>query len=340
MSVFSDWFKNFKPMNLLGDLGSSALGALGAWFGQHSQYKYNKRLQDDAQDFNSAEAAKNRDWQTLMNRENNQFNAAQAELARQFQEDFYLKYQSPAAMMSQYKDAGLNPVLAAGYATNTPPSASSASAGSSPSAAAATSGMNGVGPMDLIGSIASIMKLKAEINLINSEAQKNRSSSEKDYSGIRVDNATIKQMSIQNEQTLNSISNDNKRVENEVRHINGILSQIVESNKVTRKQVEEIDAQIKRMSVQNALDEQQKITLCAQQVLLEFQAEESGMRQHEILSKTRLNNAQANAMSETLYEQRFKNKYLSLYGRLPASETVVEARNWATKHGKKFEPYE
>lgn len=171
MGVFSDLFKNFNPLNLLGDLGSSALGALGAWFGQQSQYKYNKRLQDDAQAFNSAEAAKNRDWQTLMNRENNQFNAAQAELARQFQEDFYLKYQSPAAMMSQYKDAGLNPVLAAGHATNTPPSVSSASAGSSPGGAAASSGMNGVGPMDLIGSIASIMKLKAEINNINADTK-------------------------------------------------------------------------------------------------------------------------------------------------------------------------
>lgn len=171
MGVFSDWFKNFNPMNLLGDLGSSALGALGAWFGQQSQYKYNKRLQDDAQDFNSSEAEKNRYWQTMMNRENNQFNAAQSELARQFQEDFYLKYQSPSAMMSQYKDAGLNPVLAAGQATNTPPSASSASAGSAPSGAAASSGMNGVGPMDLIGSIASIMKLKAEINNINADTE-------------------------------------------------------------------------------------------------------------------------------------------------------------------------
>ena len=171
MGVFKDLFKNFNLSNLLGDLGSSALGALGALFGQHSQYKYNKRLQDHAQEFNSAEASKNRAWQTLMNRENNQFNAAQAELARQFQEDFYLKYQSPSAMMSQYRDAGLNPVLAAGQATNTPPSASSASAGSAPSGSAASSGMNSVSPINLIESIAGMMKLKAEIDNIKADTE-------------------------------------------------------------------------------------------------------------------------------------------------------------------------
>lgn len=171
MSILGDLFKNFNPASFLSDLGGSAIGVIGEMFGQAQQYKYNKRLQDDAQEFNSSEAALNRDWQTMMNRENNQFNAAQSELARQFQEDFYLKYQSPSAMMSQYRDAGINPVLAAGQATNTPPSASSASAGSAPSGAAASSGINSVAPMDLIGSIASIMKLKAEINNIKADTE-------------------------------------------------------------------------------------------------------------------------------------------------------------------------
>lgn len=55
-----------------------------------------------------------------MNTENNMFNAKQAELARQFQEDFYNKYQSPSAMMAQYQDAGINPMLVAGQGAGSP----------------------------------------------------------------------------------------------------------------------------------------------------------------------------------------------------------------------------
>ena len=53
---------------------------------------------------------------TSAEQEANQFTAAQAEQARQFQEDMYVKYQSPQAMMRQYADAGLNPALMYGGA--------------------------------------------------------------------------------------------------------------------------------------------------------------------------------------------------------------------------------
>lgn len=46
-----------------------------------------------------------------LNRATRNFNHREAELARQWQEDFYNKYQSPSAMVQQYRDAGLNPAL-------------------------------------------------------------------------------------------------------------------------------------------------------------------------------------------------------------------------------------
>lgn len=45
---------------------------------------------------------------------NRKFQAEQAELARNWQEDMYNQYYSPSAMMSQFQKAGINPVLAAG----------------------------------------------------------------------------------------------------------------------------------------------------------------------------------------------------------------------------------
>lgn len=45
------------------------------------------------------------------NRANRNFQAQQAQIARDWQEDFYNKYSSPSAMVQQFKDAGLNPAM-------------------------------------------------------------------------------------------------------------------------------------------------------------------------------------------------------------------------------------
>lgn len=68
--------------------------------------------------------------QILAQEYNYQYQSAEAEKARQWQENFYKEYQSPSAMVQQYKDAGLNPMAIAGkVGGNTPPSASAPSGG-------------------------------------------------------------------------------------------------------------------------------------------------------------------------------------------------------------------
>ena len=68
--------------------------------------------------------------QILAQEHNYQFQSAEAEKARQWQEDFYKEFQSPSAMVEQYKSAGLNPMSIAGkVGGNTPPSASAPSGG-------------------------------------------------------------------------------------------------------------------------------------------------------------------------------------------------------------------
>lgn len=48
------------------------------------------------------------------NERNRQYNAEQAALARQWNEDYYNKYMSPEAMARQYKEAGINPYASVG----------------------------------------------------------------------------------------------------------------------------------------------------------------------------------------------------------------------------------
>lgn len=68
--------------------------------------------------------------QILAQEHNYQYQSAEAEKARQWQETFYKEYQSPSAMVEQYKAAGLNPMSIAGkVGGNTPPSASAPSGG-------------------------------------------------------------------------------------------------------------------------------------------------------------------------------------------------------------------
>lgn len=87
---------------------------------------------------------------------NRNFQAQQAQLARDWQEDMYNQYSSPSAMVQQYKDAGLNPALMYGKGQSIGQGFST----SSPSGAQAT--LNN--PADnLLAKMQSITQLKETI---------------------------------------------------------------------------------------------------------------------------------------------------------------------------------
>lgn len=131
----------------------------------------------DLMDFNASEASINRDFQS-----------AEAQKARQFQEDVYTKYQSPQAQVRQYQDAGLNPALMYGRGV-TPVSLSSASVGPSGSSASASPvGVSGVeGLMSMLGSFA---KLPSEVELMSAQSEDLRASA----LGKRIHNAYSPQL--------------------------------------------------------------------------------------------------------------------------------------------------
>lgn len=107
-----------------------------------------------AQDFSAQQAEASRSFQS-----------AEADKARQWQEEYYTQFQSPAAMIRQYEDAGLNPALlyGNGASSSTPPSTAV------PSGAAASSGMPSSGE-SLLSFISSLVTAKSVINKNNAEA--------------------------------------------------------------------------------------------------------------------------------------------------------------------------
>ena len=112
------------------------------------------KAEQKTMDFNAQQAELNR-----------QFQSAEAEEARQWQEDYYLKYESPQARIRQYEEAGLNPALLYGsnLGSGSPPSTSV------PSGSVASVGFpsDGAGLLNFIGQMLSI---KSQISLNKAKA--------------------------------------------------------------------------------------------------------------------------------------------------------------------------
>ena len=134
-----------------------------------------------AQDFSAEQAQINRDFQS-----------AEAQKARQWQEDFYTQYQSPQAQVRQYQEAGLNPALMYGRGATTAASASTASNG--PSGDTAAGVVTPADPSSLLNMILGMAKLPSEIDLINAQADDFRASA----TGKDIQNAYSPQILEQN----------------------------------------------------------------------------------------------------------------------------------------------
>lgn len=94
------------------------------------------------------------------------FQSSEAEVARAWQEEQYNKYNSPSAMMNQYKEAGINPALMFGQQTTPAPTQTSVPSGASASSVAPGGGH------DLISSLIGLTKLASEKRLVDAQASK------------------------------------------------------------------------------------------------------------------------------------------------------------------------
>lgn len=114
---------------------------------------------------NFGSARKNREMQIQLNRENNQFNAEQAQIQRDWTEQMYNQYQSPQALAQQYEDAGFNKYLAMKGGAGSIASGSSASASGVPSLQAPQFDVSGIG--QIMAGVANAIRISKEASWID-----------------------------------------------------------------------------------------------------------------------------------------------------------------------------
>lgn len=106
------------------------------------------------------------DWNAQQAEANRSFQSAEAEKARQWQEDYYQQYESPQARIRQYEEAGLNPALLYGSQLGS----GNAPSTSVPAGDVASVGLPSSGAGDLLSFIGQMMSIKSLINKNNADA--------------------------------------------------------------------------------------------------------------------------------------------------------------------------
>lgn len=178
----------------------------------------------------------------------NAFNAAEAQKARDFNLQMYQDYESPKAMMEQYRQAGLNPALM--YEGYTPPAVSSNATASS---VAPTSEANIL--TDGIQAILGMVSAKQQIDLQKAQIR----SINADTEGKKIDNAN-KQESYDWQFKLNAenIKEIQSKIEKNSAEVDKITQDIKESASridVNNKQIEIGDKKIELMGSEQELNE-------------------------------------------------------------------------------------
>lgn len=166
------------------------------------------------------------------------YQSQEAEKARQWQENYYKEYQSPSAMVEQYKDAGLNPMSIAGkVGGSTPPSASSPSASST----LKPSGNQGF-MTDLLGVVQTILGLNQQQLAVDTQRQNiklayDKMAHEKELEQMRLDESAR-----QSDNRLNFDTDSFNKT------YNLDLQRFIKDNDLTQKQIEYIDSQIANLN--------------------------------------------------------------------------------------------
>lgn len=130
--------------------------------------------------------------------EANAFSASEADKARAWNEQMYNKYESPSAMMAQYRDAGLNPALMYQSSTN----------GDISTSTTQPSSVTPASPENLLDSIMTFAKLRSEIRLINSEAAANENRARLDQIRSQYEGDILSQQLVINQNTISRLEKE------------------------------------------------------------------------------------------------------------------------------------
>lgn len=173
------------------------------------------------------------------------FQSREAQMARQWQEDFYNQYQSPEAMMRQYQSAGLNPALMYGGAgsPSSPPSTGI------PSGAGGSS-VTPQGSSNIVEAFARLASLAAQIDNVKADTDQKRSETRmqeiQNYIAENTKDVTIQQATA----NLNLTNNEINKIAGEIQELGFQVSTqdvrralMVADNVLKQSQVNHLDSQ-------------------------------------------------------------------------------------------------
>lgn len=335
----TDYTKDNRPLGFLGDVFAGVFNGIGNFWKKITGLG-TTGSEREAMDFNSEQAQINREFQS-----------AEAQKARQWQQDFFTKYQSPQAQVRQYQEAGLNPALM--YARGvTPVSASSASNG--PSGDSASVQMPAVDSSSLLQMLFGAAKLPSEIDLLNAQADDFRASA----TGKNIENAYSPQILEQNLRKGEMDILNTQAAITTVQYQWALMSSQEQLNLVKANLTE---AQITDVLSSASLKEKQAATEVLKQANLEVtndllaaQIATEQMKPALIAAQTVLARTQSQSISLDDFQKEITNEITSLTGvgsikTMPelvfkvaggftkwAVNAITTSKNWLSKTGKRL----
>ena len=131
--------------SLLGTVGGALVGGVSSFLGQKSANNTNIKLARENNAFNAAEAEKARNFNSQEAALAREFNAAEAEKQRAYNTAMYeksLAWRSPANQIKMMQEAGLNPLnFQQGSVSDSAPTSSAASGPSASGPSASSAGI-------------------------------------------------------------------------------------------------------------------------------------------------------------------------------------------------------
>lgn len=335
----TDYTKDKRPLGFLGDVFAGIFNGIGSFWKKITGLG-TTGSEREAMDFNSEQAQINREFQS-----------AEAQKARQWQQDFFTKYQSPQAQVRQFQEAGLNPALMYGRGV-TPVSASSASNG--PSGDSASVQLPAVDSSSLLNILFGAAKLPSEIDLLDAQAEDFRASA----TGKNIENAYSPQILEQNLQKGELDILNTQAAITTAQYQWALMSSQEQLNLVKASLTE---AEISDVLASASLKEKQAATEVLKQANLEVtndliaaQIATEKMKPAMIAAQTVLARNQATSISLDNYQKEVTNSITELTGvsvpkTMPelvfklagaftqnVDKAIKSTKNWITKTGKRL----
>lgn len=280
---------------MIGNVVSSLVGNAGA-----------KKQNNRTMAFNASEAEKNR-----------LFQSKEAEIARDFQQNFYERYQSPQAMIRQGQEAGIHPYAMLGISPSSGPSGTSTLSGSQATSGQQFSEVSSA--MDIVRSLLDYKALKSQIDVNESVADKNNAEAE----SVRTDtqfkpdlfNMQLRSGEVNMNYMLAGINELNSRSDYQK---DMILSNYVD-RQLKQSSIKEIIARTDKTVMETVTEKlrQNNIRMTDRHIaeqILSLQAERSLTVAKAITEKN-----QGELVSAKVFQEKFDNEYRKMYNQQPPS---------------------